>query len=153
MIQSFSIKPIQKSFSQVAWIYDLWAKITETRAAAKALKWSNIQGDETILEVALGTGLLFERIVRLNPDGLYLGLDISSAMLKRAYHRLEKFGENLFNLQIANAYQLPYKDSVFDLLNNNYMLDLLPEANFWIRLLPKSTTYTIPFSSTATSVG
>ena len=37
-----------------------------------------------ILEVAVGTGLAFYEIVKRNPEGTNIGIDISSGMLKKA---------------------------------------------------------------------
>jgi len=44
---------------------------------------------KTILEVACGTGVVFEQIVRRNPNGRNLGIDLSPDMLAKAnYHRI-----------------------------------------------------------------
>jgi ubiquinone/menaquinone biosynthesis C-methylase UbiE len=78
----------------------------------------------------VGTGIAFEKILKLNEHGWNEGVDISSAMLSAAHRRVRKYDTSRFHLGTGNAYSLPYDDSEFDLVINNYMLDLLPERDF-----------------------
>jgi len=128
--REFSEKTVTSSYSRVAWFYDLWSRLTEAKAARRAVEWADIQDGEAILEVAVGTGILFADVVRRNPHGRNEGVDLSSAMLERAAVRLSDQPAEHYNLQEASAYALPYPDNTFDALLNNYMLDLLPAADF-----------------------
>ncbi|KAA3659669.1 MAG: methyltransferase domain-containing protein [Chloroflexi bacterium] len=111
-------------------VYDVWGKLTESKAQDRCLDLANIQDGEAILEVAVGTGLSFQRVLRQNPSGINEGIDLSPAMLAKAKEKALKTGVTNYNLQMGDAYQLDYPDASFDLLINNYMFDLLPKSDF-----------------------
>jgi ubiquinone/menaquinone biosynthesis C-methylase UbiE len=54
---------IGQVYDGIAGIYDLWGRLTETRARNRALELAEIQDGQHILEVAVGTGLAFYEIV------------------------------------------------------------------------------------------
>lgn len=83
-----------------------------------------------ILEVAIGTGLTFQEILRANPSGQNIGVELTPAMLKKARARISKLGMDNHQILVGDAYDLKYPDHQFDLLMNNYMFDLLPEKDF-----------------------
>lgn len=117
-------------YRKIAPTYDLWARLTETRARERCLELAAIQDGESVLEVAVGTGLAFERILKANPSGRNEGIDITEAMLNRARSRAAKSGTENYRLSIGDAYALDFPDNQFDALINNYMFDLLPERDF-----------------------
>ncbi|MEE9464088.1 MAG: methyltransferase domain-containing protein [Candidatus Neomarinimicrobiota bacterium] len=117
-------------YRQAAKIYDLWARLTEAKAAHIAFEQAQVLAGEAVLEVAVGTGLYFARIVAANPTGRNEGVELSPAMLTKALARLEAIESDNYHLQSGDARGLPFPDASFDLLANNYMLDLLPEADF-----------------------
>lgn len=128
--RKFSREEVERAYSHVASVYDLWAKLTESRAVTRALELADIRDGESILEVAVGTGLAFKAIVEHNRHGSNEGVDLSPAMLSAAVKRMQGTGFGNYHLEVASAYTLPYGDGKFDLLINNYMLDLLPEPDF-----------------------
>jgi ubiquinone/menaquinone biosynthesis C-methylase UbiE len=130
LARTFKPQATTTQFAAVAWFYDLWALLTETRAVCRALELAQIQDNRSILEVAVGTGELFAQIVARNPHGRNEGIDLSPAMLARARGRLQQIPSKAYKLQQGSAYELPYEDGAFDLLFNTYMLDLLPEQDF-----------------------
>ncbi len=117
-------------YTQTAPLYDLWARFTETHARQRALALANIQNGESILEVAVGTGLTFQELLHLNPDGDTVGLDLTPAMLEQARKKAARLGAHNYQLAVGDAYHLDLPDQHFDLLLNSYMFDLLPEADF-----------------------
>jgi ubiquinone/menaquinone biosynthesis C-methylase UbiE len=123
----YSKKKIQNTYSKVTWIYNVWSFLTESKAHNQALQFGAIKNKESILEVAVGTGSFFEKILQLNPSGKNIGLDISDSMLKIARKRLKNYKN--FRLISADAARIPFKANSFDLLINNYMLDLLPDQD------------------------
>jgi ubiquinone/menaquinone biosynthesis C-methylase UbiE len=125
---------IRDSYSKVAWFYNLWGRLTETKAAQKVLDFAEIQDGERILEVAVGTGAAFAEIVRRNPHGVSDGLDISPSMLRKAERLMRRYSSAQYHLHVGNAYSLPFESSTFDLVVNNFMLDLLPEKDFIVVL-------------------
>jgi ubiquinone/menaquinone biosynthesis C-methylase UbiE len=122
------------AYSRVAPLYNVWSYLTESKAAQKVVELAEIRDGQRILEVALGTGLLFARILRLNRTGETFGVDLSPAMIAKAKKHLEGISGEHCHLQIANAYHLPFDSNAFDLLINNFMLDLLPEEDFTVVL-------------------
>jgi len=121
-------------YTQTAPLYDVWGWLTETKARHISLELANIQNGETILEVAVGTGLTFRQILDANPDGSNYGIDLTTAMVDRASARASKTNARNYSISRGNAYQLAFPDGHFDLLINTYMFDLLPEGDFPILL-------------------
>jgi ubiquinone/menaquinone biosynthesis C-methylase UbiE len=120
---------VRRRYARLSYIYNFWGLLTESKTVEKALQMADIRNGESILEVAAGTGNVFERIVSKNTNGRNEGIDLSSEMLARAEKRLKKHFSN-YSLQVADAYSMPYPDETFDLIMNNYMFDLLPEQDF-----------------------
>ena len=52
-----------------SWFYDVWAHFTERKAQNIAIELAKIQDGITILDVAVGTGKLFNRVLKRNPNG------------------------------------------------------------------------------------
>ncbi len=117
-------------YSQTAPLYDLWGAMAESKARNKALALANIRDGESILEVAVGPGLLFQEILKANPDGSNVGVDLTPAMLDKARAKAERLGAKNYELAVGDAYNLRFPDHQFDLLINSYMFDLLPEQDF-----------------------
>lgn len=118
------------TYRRIAPLYDLWSRLTESRAHQLALEVAQVRNGERVLEVAAGTGLMFKQLVQKNPDGDNQAVDLCDAMLARARRRLEGIEATSVHLRLGNARQLPFEDQQFDLLMNNYMFDLLPESAF-----------------------
>lgn len=121
---------VPDTYRRVAPIYDLWARLTESKARDRCLDLAAIQDGEAVLEVAVGTGLAFEKILLVNPSGRVDGVDLTDGMLLRAKRRAAATGQTNFRLSIGDAYNLDFGDDTFDVLINNYMFDLLPEQDF-----------------------
>jgi ubiquinone/menaquinone biosynthesis C-methylase UbiE len=130
LVREFSEESVRDSYSKVAWFYDLWSRLTERKAARRALEWADIQDGESILEVGVGTGIQFAEIVRRNPHGRSEGVELSPAMLERASKRLSDHPAEQYHLQKASAYDLPFPSNTYDILLSNYMMDLLPAEDF-----------------------
>ena len=123
-------REVSAIYRKIAPTYNLWARLTETKARDRCLELASIQDGEEVLEGAVGTGLTFERILISNPSGRNEGIDITDAMLARARERAAKVGGHNYRLSLGDAYSLDYPDDRFDVLINNYMFDLLPEHDF-----------------------
>ncbi len=118
--RKFSENEVKDSYSKVAWFYDFWSWLTESKAAKKVIEIAEIKDGESILEVAVGTGLVFKEILRRNPSGINKATEISPSMLSRANKRLRKLNNSNYKLEIGNAYHLHFKDNSFDLVVNNF---------------------------------
>jgi len=121
---------VPQVYQAVAPLYNLWGGLTERHARQRCLDLAQIQDGEHILEVAVGTGLLFEQILMRNPNGQNEGLDLTPEMLAKAELRASRTGLTHYRLRQGDAYHLDFEDDSFDLLVNNYMFDLLPESDF-----------------------
>ncbi len=117
-------------YRRVAPAYDLWGKLAESKARSRCLELAAIRDGEAVLEVAVGTGLAFEEILRSNPSGRNEGVDLTEEMLRRARERAGRSGVENYRLSIGDAYGLDFPDGSFDVVINNYMFDLLPEGDF-----------------------
>ena len=127
----YSDEAMKSQYARVAWFYDSWGRVTEDKALNRLLALAGVTDGMDILEVAVGTGRLFEKLVQLNPSGSNEGLDISPAMLKHARRRLaRRANSNAYRLREGSAYQLPYESGRFDLLFNTYMLDMFPVDDY-----------------------
>ena len=134
---------IKMIYDRMSKFYNLWARVAESKARQRALELAEIKDGRSVLEVAVGTGLAFEEMVKRNAHGRNAGMDISEGMLSKAKQRLAKYGKANYELKLGSAFDLPYPPENFDLLLNNYMFDLIPfEAmgrilqEFWRVLRP-----------------
>ena len=114
-----------KLYDRTAWFYDIWASLTESKAQKRAIEIAEVQNKTTILDVAVGTGRLFRKIVKQNPDGKNYGIDISQGMLAKAKMKLSKQGNKIYSLEIGSAFDIRMDDGSVDILFNNYMFDLI----------------------------
>ena len=129
LVRELDINKTKKSFKRVVWFYNFWSWLTESKAAKVVIGLAGIKDGANILEVACGTGVVFERIVSRNPNGMNIGIDLSTDMLNKAGKRLKKSTGN-FKLQEGNVLNLDFKDSTFDIVINNFMVDLMPVETF-----------------------
>ena len=112
-------------YDRIAPIYDIWGKLTESRARNRAIAFADIKDGQAILEVAVGTGLAFYKIVKKNPTGTNAGVDLSQGMLEKAKKRLSRLSEANYSLDVGTAFDLPIEDESIDTIVNNYMFDLI----------------------------
>lgn len=112
-------------YDKLAHVYDIWGTLTESRARDRAIDLAAIEDGQSILEVAVGTGLAFYEIVKRNPNGYNTGADLSNGMLEKAKSRLKKLSRANYSLNVGTAFDLPSQTESVDLLVNNYMFDLI----------------------------
>jgi ubiquinone/menaquinone biosynthesis C-methylase UbiE len=125
--RTFSAETVRLQYGRVAWFYDVWSRLTESRALARLVERSGVRDGSRILEVAVGTGRLFARLASINPSGWTEGVDLSPAMLEHARSRVARLGpKGRYRLREGDAYDLPFEAETFDFVFNAYMLDLLP---------------------------
>ncbi len=122
---------ISTLYSRLAPVYDIWSALTESKARDRALGFADLTDGETVLEIAVGTGLTLVALARANPHGSIHGIDISPGMLAKARRRIGRLPpRHNVEIDIGDAHSLPYEDSSFDLVMVSYLFDLLPEADF-----------------------
>jgi ubiquinone/menaquinone biosynthesis C-methylase UbiE len=121
------MRDVKQIYSRVAGIYDVWTHFTELRSLEAALDDAGIRRGDAVLEVAVGTGVAFAEILRRNPVGHNVGVDLTEPMLRRARIKADAAGVRCELLQ-ADAQALPFADGTFDVVMNNNMLGLVPDA-------------------------
>ena len=121
-------------YDKLSGMYNLFGHLAESKARNRSLELADVKPREHVLEVAVGTGLTFVRVVRANPDGRNVGIDISQGMLSKAERRLRKAGLSNYERSLGNALAIREKDNAFDVLLNSYMLDLMDE-NEWMAVI------------------
>jgi len=120
---------VREVYRAIAPAYDLWGRLTESKARQRCLELARIRDGEAVLEVAVGTGLAFAAILAANPNGRNEGIDLTEEMLARARQKAERSGTARWRLALGDAHHLDYPDASFDVLVNNYLFDLLPESD------------------------
>ncbi len=120
---------VLSAYRRIAPFYDVWGRLTESRAHDLCLQWLDMTGVERVLDVATGTGALLGKIVAAAPRSAAIGADISPHMLKRAAARRVQLSA-AYDLVVADARRLPIRSGTVDLLLNAYMFDLLPVREF-----------------------
>ena len=121
---------IPHTYQRIAPTHDWLAVLVEARARRLGLTWFDAQDGETLLEVAVGTGLSFQHLLRANPSGWTEGVDLTPAMLRKARRRAERAPTDRYRLREGDAYALDAPDHAYDGVLNSYMFDLLPVDDF-----------------------
>jgi ubiquinone/menaquinone biosynthesis C-methylase UbiE len=117
---------VPSTYSRLAPVYEIWARLTESRARRRVLALADPGPAEDVLEVATGTGAQLVELASRNRGGRTVGAEVAAGMLARTRRRLA--GRGLAGVEVveADARELPFAEQSFDLIVNSYMLDLLP---------------------------
>ena len=117
---------VEGMYTKLAPHHDNFAKRGESRAKERALELAELRPDSRMIEVGVGTGLLFvEAVKKLGPSGFALGIDRTDAMLQQAIQKLGGAKGSNYSLELGDARQLTAPDQSFDVACSCYMLDLL----------------------------
>jgi demethylmenaquinone methyltransferase/2-methoxy-6-polyprenyl-1,4-benzoquinol methylase len=118
---------------KVRWLYDFLSPFYEfvTRyervVKDKGFSIAEIKPGFTVLDVASGTGqTLLESSKIVGQDGIVCGIDLSPKMLAITRNRVHDAAlTSRVHLKLGDARQLPYREEVFDVVFNSYLLDLI----------------------------
>ncbi len=116
-------------YTRIAPFHDLHSQIFESRALRRAFDLGDVVNGSAVLEVGVGTGLLFSQIVAANPDGWTLGIERTPAMLQRAHERMRGVERSCFKLVEADLYDITLPNQQFDYIFSTFVLDLLPDED------------------------
>ena len=83
---------VPATYGRLAPVYELWARLTESRARRRVLELAAPGPAEDVLEVATGTGAQLVELARRNPRGRTVGVEISDGMLAKTRRRLADGG-------------------------------------------------------------
>jgi SAM-dependent methyltransferase len=102
-------------FSRAAARYDLVGPRFFTYFGRKLVAQVGVHPGDVVLDVATGTGaVLLEAASSASDHGRCVGVDLSSAMLRRAAAEIERRSLRRIELQIMDAEQLEFPDGTFD---------------------------------------
>jgi len=130
LTRRFNAVKTAKSYNRLAAFYDLWGKLTETKAQEKVIELAEIKDHQCILDVGCGSGTLLKEAILKNPHGTNIGVDFSPSMLRHAERKLKKQGFQNYTLQQGSIFDLPLEDNSMDILFSTFLIDLLPEDTF-----------------------
>lgn len=116
----------RRIYDRVAVVYPLSTYFFHSRAHECAMEMSGIRDGMRVLEVATGSGEMFRRLVRANPCGTTVGLDLSPNMAARTQQRIrEEFPHAQTLCKAVDARYLPFRRESFDAVVCCYLLELL----------------------------
>lgn len=96
---------------------------------------SGLENGMHVLEVATGSGEMFRRLVRNNPEGRTCGVDLSPRMAARTQaHARKKFPDAALHCQAVDCRSLPYKDGTFDAIFCCYLYELLSTDDIYLTM-------------------
>ncbi len=118
--------PTRRVYDLVAGIYPLSTFLFHEKAHKVALSLAGIRDGMRVLEVATGSGEMFGRIVRINPQGLTCGFDLSPNMAARTQRLARRHVPPAkAHCQAVDACNMPFRDGSFDAVVCCYLLELM----------------------------
>jgi len=137
-------------YDLLAAVYPLSTYFFHSKAHKKALQVSGVEDGMRVLEVATGSGEMFRRLVRANPAGQTVGLDLSPKMAARTQRvARRKFPAATAVCQAVDARLMPFRDEQFDAVVCCYLLELLSSNDMNVvlrelhRVLRRQGTFTL----------
>ncbi|MCL4402734.1 MAG: class I SAM-dependent methyltransferase [Acidobacteria bacterium] len=116
----------RRIYDRMAPVYPISTMLFHSRAHRCAIEASGIRDGMRILEVATGSGEMFRRLLRANPNGATIGVDLSPNMASRTQrHAWRKFPYTRAHCQAVDARQMPFRDGSFDAVVCCYLLELI----------------------------
>ncbi len=109
-------------------LYDLWARHSLKQVHETLVKLADLRGNEEILDVGCGTGLLCSRFAQSAEGIAVRGMDIGSRMIEVARRRAAGHSLNA-EYRIATAARLPYANGQFDMVSSCLVLHLLKRSD------------------------
>jgi ubiquinone/menaquinone biosynthesis C-methylase UbiE len=116
----------RRVYDLLAGVYPLSTLLFHEKAHKTALSLADIRDGMRVLEVATGSGEMFDRIVRINPSGITCGFDLSPNMAARTQRNARRHVPRArAHCQAVDACNMPYRDGSFDAVVCCYLLELM----------------------------
>jgi ubiquinone/menaquinone biosynthesis C-methylase UbiE len=120
----------RRVYDFLAGVYPVSTMLFHSKAHKAALSLAGIESGMRVLEVATGSGEMFERIMRANPEGMTCGIDLAPNMAAKTQRiATKRMPDVQAHCQVVDARSIPFRDGVFDAVVSCYMLELLAEAD------------------------
>ncbi len=105
-------------------LYNWWANRTLGEVYDTLIELADLCGDEEILDVGCGTGLLSSRFAGFSDGIVVRGLDVGQRMIKVAGKGMEGRHPNV-EYRVGTVVKLPYSDGQFDVVSSCLLFHLL----------------------------
>jgi ubiquinone/menaquinone biosynthesis C-methylase UbiE len=116
----------RRVYDRLSVIYPASTFFFHSKAHQCVLDMAGIRDGMKVLEVATGSGEMFRRLVKANPQGHTVGVDLSPNMAAKTQRIVRKaFPGVSATCQAVDARYLPFKDESFDSVVCCYLLELL----------------------------
>jgi ubiquinone/menaquinone biosynthesis C-methylase UbiE len=128
-------KRTRRIYDTVASIYPVSTFFFHSRAHACAMRHAGIRNGMSVLEIATGSGEMFQRLVKSNPDGKTFGLDLSPNMAARTQDRARReFPNAQSHCGAVDVRSMPFKNASFDAVVCCYLFELLSQDDIRLTL-------------------
>jgi ubiquinone/menaquinone biosynthesis C-methylase UbiE len=117
---------IQRNYDRLSRWYDLLEGWGERSVCLHALDLLNLQPHERLLEIGSGTGTNLARMAKEVRDCSLVGVDLSFAMNRQAWKKIDKQSLKIIHLVNGNAIWLPFPDGCFDAVLLCFALEIIP---------------------------
>lgn len=125
----------RRVYDSISAIYPASTFFFHSRAHRRLLEHADIQNGMQVLEIATGSGEMFRRLVRSNPDGKTFGLDLSPNMAARTQRRARKeFPSAEAHCGAVDVRSMPFRNASFDAVVCCYLLELLGQDDIRLTL-------------------
>jgi ubiquinone/menaquinone biosynthesis C-methylase UbiE len=125
----------RRVYDRLSTIYPASTFFFHSKAHTCILQHAAIQNGMQVLEIATGSGEMFRRLVRANPDGKTFGLDLSPNMAARTQRRARKeFPKAEAHCGAVDVRSMPFRNASFDAVVCCYLLELLGQDDIRLTL-------------------
>jgi ubiquinone/menaquinone biosynthesis C-methylase UbiE len=125
----------RRVYDHISAIYPASTFFFHSKAHSCALTHSGIENGMQVLEIATGSGEMFRRLVKANPDGKTFGLDLSPNMAARTQRRARKeFPSAEAHCGAVDVRSMPFRNASFDAVVCCYLLELLSQDDIRLTL-------------------
>jgi ubiquinone/menaquinone biosynthesis C-methylase UbiE len=119
---------VEAAYDVSAETYDDAMRSVMVSCANLLIRNLQIPENPTVLDVGCGTGILtFELVKKVQGKGKFYGIDISPKMIHSAKARAESLGHANVEFRKADAEQLDFLESSFDLVISNQAFHWFPD--------------------------
>lgn len=125
----------RRVYDRLSGVYPASTFFFHSKAHACVMRHSGIENGMQVLEIATGSGEMFRRLVRANPDGKTFGLDLSPNMAARTQRRArQEFPSAEAHCGAVDVRSMPFRKASFDAVVCCYLLELLGHEDIWLTL-------------------
>ena len=116
----------KRVYDRLAFVYPLSTFFFHSKAHKVAIRRADIRDGSRVLEVACGSGEMFQRIIKANPGGVNCGVDLSPKMAGFTQRKaLDKAPKTASFCQASDVRQLPFSEASFETVVCCYLFELL----------------------------